>query len=78
MLKEKEYWTTKDVKTIIKERFGVDLSEAQIIRILRNKLKMLFSKPYPQNYRKPVNAEILMENRLELTLSVLKEKGLKR
>ncbi|HEY9204763.1 MAG TPA: PAS domain S-box protein [Candidatus Methanoperedens sp.] len=42
-LKEKEHWKTKEVKLLIKERFGIDLSEDQISRILKQKLKMDFS-----------------------------------
>lgn len=37
--KEKEYWTTKEVKEEIKEEFGVELSEDQVRRILREKLR---------------------------------------
>ena len=78
MLKEKEYWTTKEVRGLIKERFDVDFSEDQVVRILRRKLKMHFSKPYPLDYRRPENGEALLENQLQLTFSLLKEKGLKR
>jgi transposase len=34
-LKEKVFWTTKEVRCLIKERFEVELSEDQIRRILR-------------------------------------------
>jgi transposase len=74
-LKKKDYWTTHDVKTELLEKFGVDLSEDQVRRILRDKMKMLFSKPYPIDYRRPIDAEIILENQLELTFSLLKEKG---
>ena len=77
LLKEKEYWTTKEVRGLIKERFGVEFSEDQAVRILRHKLKLHFSKPYPMDYRRPENAEALLENQLQLTFSLLKEKGLK-
>jgi len=77
MLKEKEYWTTKEVRGLIKERFQVDLSQDQVVRILKYKLKMHFSKPYPLDYRRPEEAEALLENQLQLTFSLLKEKGLK-
>jgi transposase len=77
LLKEKECWTTKEVRGLIKERFGVELSEDQVVRILRHKVKMHFSKPYPVDYRRPKNAEELLENQLQLTFSLLKENGLK-
>ena len=73
-LREKEYWTTQEVKVKLLEKFGVDLSEDQVRRILRGKLNMLFSKPYPIDYRRPIDAEILLERQLELTFSLLKEK----
>jgi len=38
---------------------------------------MHFSKPYPVNYRKPKDAEMILENQLQLTFSLLKEKGFK-
>jgi len=77
LLNEGEYWTTKEVRRLIKERFGVEFSEDQVVRILRHKLRMHFSKPYPMDYRKPKDAEALLENQLDLTFSLLKEKGLK-
>jgi len=40
MLKDKEYWATKEVKRWIKERFAIEFSEDQVVRILRYKLKM--------------------------------------
>jgi transposase len=77
LLKEKESWTTKEVRGLIKERFGVEFSEDQVVRILRHRLKMHFSKPYPMDYRRPEDAEALLENQLQLTLSLLRENGLK-
>ncbi len=76
-LKAKEYWTTKEVRDKISCMFKKDLSEGTVIRTLRNKLGMHFSKPYPVDYRKPENAEILLENQLRLTFKLLEEKGLK-
>ena len=77
ILKSKAYWTTKEVIIEIKSHFDVDLSEDQTIKILRNKFHMLFSKPYPMDYRRPANAEAILENQLDLVLSLLKEKGIK-
>ena len=54
ILKSRTYWTTKDVVNEIKAHFDVDLSEDQVIKILRNKFHMLFSKPYPMDYRRPL------------------------
>jgi transposase len=77
ILKSKAYWTTKEIIMEIKAHFDVDLSEDQTIKILRNKFHMLFSKPYPMDYRRPVNAEEILDNQLDLVLSLLKEKGIK-
>ena len=60
-LKKKEYWTTKEVKVQIKEKFGVEYSDDQMVRILRNKLKMHFSKPFPVDYRRPEDADAILE-----------------
>ena len=38
---------------------------------------MLFSKPYPMDYRRPLNAEAILDNQLDLVLSLLREKGIK-
>ena len=75
-LKQKDYWTTPEVKGKILDKFGVDLSEDQVRRILRNKLDMLFSKPYPMDYRRPIDAELILENQIELTFSLLEERGI--
>jgi transposase len=37
---------------------------------------MLFSKPYPIDYRRPIDAEIILDNQLELTFSLLREIGI--
>ncbi len=77
ILKSKDYWTTKEVVKVIKDQFDVDLSIFQVIKILRDKFEMHFSKPYPMDYRKPANAEEILENELDLVFSILKEKGVK-
>ena len=47
-LRKKDYWTTQEVKIKLLEKFGVELSEDQVRRIiLRGKLNKLFSEPYP-------------------------------
>jgi transposase len=76
ILKIKSYWTTKEVVTEIKTHFNVDLSDDQVIKILRNKFDMLFSKPYPMDFRRPANAEEILDNQLNLVFSLLKEKGI--
>ena len=74
ILKEKDYWTTKEVRKEIMEKFDVDLSDDTAVRILRHKLGMRFSKPYPIDYRRPADSEALLENQLHLVFMLLKEK----
>jgi len=76
LLKGKAYWTTREVRVLIKEELGVEYSEDQVVRILRDKIGMKFSKPYPKDYRRPRDAEELLDNQLELAFSLLKEKGI--
>jgi hypothetical protein len=38
---------------------------------------MHFSKPYPMDYRRPIDAEAILDNQLELILSLLRAKGIK-
>ena len=38
---------------------------------------MRFSKPYPIDYRRPADAEALLENQLHLVFMLLKEKGIR-
>jgi transposase len=77
ILKSKDYWTTKEVKVIIKEVFDKELSEDQVRRILRDKLKMRLSKPYPHDYRRPENADRILKERIEENMKELEEKGYK-
>ncbi|MEM2097602.1 MAG: IS630 family transposase, partial [Methanothrix sp.] len=76
-LEGKEYWITREVRKKIHEMFGVSLSEDQVVRILRNKLGMLFSKPFPVDYRRPDDAEAILENQLSLVFSLLRAKGIR-
>ncbi len=75
-LKKRNFWTTKEVKTLIRETFEIYLSDNQIARILGEKFKMYFSKPFSMDYRRPQDAEAMLENQLSLTFSLLYEKGL--
>jgi len=56
ILMKRDDWTTKEVKNLIKERFGVEYSSKQVGIILRN-LGLKFGKPYPHDYRRPADAE---------------------
>jgi len=56
LLKESDDWTTKKIRKLICDRFGVEYSLKQVRIILRN-LGLKFGKPYPKDYRRPPDAE---------------------
>ncbi len=56
VLSKRDDWSTKEIKKLIKDKFGPDFSEKHVRTILRN-LGLKFGKPYPKDYRRPVDAE---------------------
>jgi putative transposase len=56
LLKERDDWTTKEVRNLIQSKFGVDYSLKQV-RIILKEMGLKFGKPYPYDYRQPDNAE---------------------
>lgn len=60
-LASKPNWLTSEVKALIKKDFGIIYSIRHVIRILRS-FGMHYAKPYPQDYRKPDNAEEILRN----------------
>ena len=60
LLKQKENWTTKDVRDLVSERFNVEYTLKQIYIILRD-MGMNFAKPYPHDYRRPSDAEDILK-----------------
>jgi hypothetical protein len=60
LLRQKENWTTKDVKDLISEEFNVEYTLKQIYIILRD-MGMNFAKPYPHDYRRPSNAKEMLK-----------------
>jgi len=71
ILKSKENWLTKEVMGLIKKRFNVSYSPRQVSRILRS-FGMHYSKPYPEDYRKPRNAKKILEERLNSIIKTAK------
>lgn len=76
LLSSKDNWKIGEVKELIEDNFGIDLSESQIGRILKNKLGMYFSKPYPHDYRRPDDAEEQLANSLKNAFNTLINKGI--
>jgi len=60
LLKEKDYWTTKGVLELIKEKYSVQYSQKQVGVILHS-FNMYHSKPYVLDYRRPENAEEILK-----------------
>jgi transposase len=77
VLSERSDWLTQEIRELIHEKFGVDLSLSQVGRIVK-KLDMHFSKPYPHDYRRPSDAEEQLMSKLEDAYKSLIEKGISR
>jgi len=60
LLENKDYWTTREVLELIKEKYGVEYSQKQIGVILHS-FNMYHSKPYTLDYRRPENAEDILK-----------------
>jgi putative transposase len=56
ILTERDDWTTKEIRKLINDKFGIEFSEKHVRTILRN-LGLKFARPYPKDYRRPTNAE---------------------
>ena len=60
LLKKKDFWTTREVLELIKEKYGVEYSLKRIGVILKN-FGMHHSKPYILDYRRPKDAEEILK-----------------
>jgi transposase len=76
LLDAKETWQTKDVRKLISDTWGFDFSPSQVDRILKEKLGMYFSKPYPHDYRRPVDAEEQLKNSIDNAYKSLINNGI--
>lgn len=56
ILRSRDDWTTREVRELIKEEFGVEYSMRHVSRLLKS-FGMKYAKPYQKDYRKPENAE---------------------
>jgi len=56
ILTKRDDWTTKEIRNLICDRFGVKYSLKQVRIILRN-LGLKFARPYSKDYRRPSDAE---------------------
>jgi len=60
MLKQRDYWTTRDARNLIKVEFGIEYTIRHVARILR-KLGMRYQKPYVNDFRRPKDAEEILK-----------------
>ena len=60
LLGEKDSWTLKEVRILIKEKFNVEYSEMQVWRILTS-WNMHHAKPYVLDKRRPDDAEAILK-----------------
>ena len=60
LLKEKDIWTTEDVRLLILNEFDVDYTLKQV-RIIAKKFGMKYAKPFAFDYRKPPDAEQILK-----------------
>ena len=60
MLGEKDAWTLREVRELIKEKFNVEYSEMQVWRILTS-WNMHHAKPYVLDKRLPDDAETILK-----------------
>ena len=60
MLGEKDAWTLREVRELIKEKFNVEYSEMQVWRIL-TAWNMHHAKPYVLDKRRPDDAETILK-----------------
>ena len=77
ILKAKPYWSVKEVMKLVKEIFGVNYSDDQIRRVLVDKLRMNYAKPFVRDYRRPKNAKDILAERVERAIKNLRDKGYK-
>jgi len=60
MLVEKDAWTLREVRELIREKFNVEYSEMQVWRILSS-WNMHHAKPYVLDKRRPDDAETILK-----------------
>ena len=76
LLHQQATWTTAEVRELIQREFGIEYSSDQVIRILRERVGMHFSKPFPRDYRRPPDAEDRLKASLHEVFMTLQEQGI--
>ncbi len=60
ILDTKEAWTLREVRILIKEKFGIEFSEMHVWRIL-NSMNLRHAKPYLFDKKRPDDAEDILK-----------------
>jgi putative transposase len=60
LLHERETWTLREIRILIKEKFEIEFSEMHVWRILKS-MKMHHGKPYVLDKRRPDDAEDILK-----------------
>jgi len=60
LLKDKDVWTTDEVRLLISNEFSVEYTLKQV-RIIAKNLGMKYAKSFTLDYRKPPNAEQILK-----------------
>jgi transposase len=60
LLKEKNVWTTDEVRSLISSEFCIEYTLKQV-RIIAKNFGMKYAKPFALDYRKPPNSEQILK-----------------
>jgi putative transposase len=60
LLREKETWTTDEVRFLILKEFNVEYTLKQV-RVIAKNFGMKYAKPFTFDYRKPPNAKMILK-----------------
>lgn len=61
ILSTRDDWSTKEIRNLIKEKYGIEYSLKEVWWLMRNKFRMKFGKPYVYDYRRPKDAEDILK-----------------
>lgn len=61
---DQEYWDIEISLEFINGHFGTDYTYYGTWRVLREKLKFQYTKPYPKNYKRPDNADEILKEKI--------------
>jgi putative transposase len=63
---DQNFWDIEKALEFINGYFGTNYTYYGAWRVLREKLKFQYTKPYPKNYKRPDNAEEILKKRLKM------------